>query len=187
MPFSLAIQEDTIYLGTVGSGIYRSTNGGTDWAEINSGITSKRIWSIYKTSNTIFASSLNGNLYRSTNGGDNWENANNCISSTTIIKEFATYKGKLFGTSTNKGAYMSSDNGTTWATHNSGIGVLVAKALEIANGELYVGVLQSVYKYDDTNQRWVRKSNCKTNQIVSSLKYINDSSSMVNYLLLMGM
>jgi photosystem II stability/assembly factor-like uncharacterized protein len=175
-PFSLGTHADTIYLGTISTGVYRSTNAGQSWTEVNTGIVNKQIWSIYTFGNTIFVGAASGNVYRSTNGGDNWTLANSGISSTTIIKNFASFNGKLFAASTNKGIYMSSDNGNTWVQHNTGIGGLVASALLVADGDLYASVMQYVYKYDSVNQSWVKKSTGIPNNTVTCLTYLKDNS-----------
>jgi len=175
-PFSLAIHADTIYLGTLSNGMYRSVNGGSGWTEINSGIVNKQIWTVYCTGNQIFAAAANGYIYRSSNGGDSWVTANSGISSTTIIKSFAAFDGKLFAASTNKGVYISADNGTTWTQHNSGITGLVASALLVAESDLFVSVLQLVYKYDRTAQTWTSKSNGIPNNTVTCLTGLKDNS-----------
>lgn len=175
-PFSLAIHADTIYLGTISNGLYRSVNAGTSWTEINTGIVNKQIWTIYCTGNQIFAAAANGNVYRSSNGGDSWVAANNGISSTTIIKSFAAFDGKLFAASTNKGIYISTDNGNTWAQHNSGITGLVASTLLVAENDLFAGVLQLVYKYDKAGQTWISKSNGIPNNTITCLTGLKDNS-----------
>lgn len=175
-PFSLGTHADTIYLGTISTGVYRSTNAGQSWTEVNTGIVNKQIWSIYTFGNTIFVGAASGNVYRSTNGGDNWTLANSGISSTTIIKNFASFNGKLFAASTNKGIYMSSDNGNTWVQHNAGITGLVASALLVADGDLYASVMQYVYKYDSVNQSWLKKSTGIPNNTVTCLTYLKDNS-----------
>lgn len=178
-PFSLATHADTIYLGTISTGVYRSTNAGASWTEVNVGITNKQIWSIYTFGNTILVGAASGNVYRSTNGGGSWVLANSGISSTTIIKNFVSFNGKLFAASTNKGVYMSSDNGNTWVQHNTGITGLVASALLVADGDLYVSVLQFVYKYDSVNQSWVKKSTGIPNNTVTCLTSLKDNSQNV--------
>jgi photosystem II stability/assembly factor-like uncharacterized protein len=162
-------------MGTVSNGIYRSTDGGSNWTQINEGITSMQIWNIAYVNGALFASSTGGMVFKSTNGGNNWVLSNTGISSTTIIRNFAFFNNKIFATSTNKGVYVSSDNGSSWNQHNSGIVGLVAEPLLVVENDLFVGVNQKVYKYDITNQNWISKSNGIPNNTVGSLTYIKDN------------
>ena len=175
LPFSLVIHDDVLYMGTVSNGIYRSTDGGSNWTQINEGITSMQIWNIAYVNGVFFASSTGGMVFKSTNGGNNWVLSNTGISSTTIIRNFAFFNNKIFATSTNKGVYVSSDNGSSWNQHNTGIVGLVAEPLLVVENDLFVGVNQKVYKYDITNQNWISKSNGIPNNTVGSLTYIKDN------------
>ncbi len=175
LPFSLTINNDTLYLGTLGNGIYRSTNGGSSWTQINSGISNMQIWNIAYVNGSLFASSTNGTVFKSTNGGDSWVLSNTGISTTTIIRNFAFFNNKIFATSTNKGVYISSDNGSSWTQHNTGLVGLVAEPLLVVDTDLFVGVNQKVYKYDSANQNWISKSVGIPNNTVTSLTYTKDN------------
>lgn len=53
--------------------IHKTTNGGLNWSDQNSGFTSMRwmaIWPV--TSDTVFMSGNNGRIIRTVNGGTNW-------------------------------------------------------------------------------------------------------------------
>lgn len=180
LAFSLAVNGDNIYLGTLSNGIYLSTDKGSSWKEINTGITNKQIWSISVTDNALFAGTASGGLFRSADNGSNWTAANTGISATTIIRSVAKFNNKLFATSTNQGIYVSTDNGTTWAKQNTGIVGLVAQPLLVTDAELYTGVLQSVYKYDATNDKWVAANSGIVNNTISSLTSIKDKAGVVN-------
>ena len=98
LPFSLVIHDDVLYMGTVSNGIYRSTDGGSNWTQINEGITSMQIWNIAYVNGALFASSTGGMVFKSTNGGNNWVLSNTGISSTTIIRNLLLQliKGFMF-------------------------------------------------------------------------------------------
>ena len=183
LPFSLMIHNDTIYMGTVGSGIYRSTDGGASWTQINNGITSMQIWAINQVGTAIFASSLSGNVYKSTNGGDTWVLSNIGISSTAIVRKFVSYNGKIFATTTNTGILISNDDGSSWAQHNSGIVGLVGGEIVVIENDLYATVNNKrVYKYDATNQKWIAKGNTGLpNQSIGCMTYIKDISQNITF------
>lgn len=84
-------------LGSVGNGIYRTTNGGANWVKLTNGLPltfgGKAILSMYKSDpQIIYASIGNGDasgagtwLCKTTNGGDNWTTVN--------TTDYATYQG----------------------------------------------------------------------------------------------
>jgi len=179
LAFSMAVNGDNIYLGTVGNGMFLSTDKGSSWKEINTGITNKQIWSISTVDNTLFAGTASGGLFRSTDNGSNWLTANNGISTTTIIRSIVKFDNKLFASSTNKGIYMSTDNGNSWTQHNTGIYSLVAQPLLATETDLFAGV-QRVYKYDKTNKNWIDANSGIINNTISSLVYLKDKSGITN-------
>jgi photosystem II stability/assembly factor-like uncharacterized protein len=64
----------TFYAATLG-GVYKTTDGGANWVEKNTGIIDSDIWTIGISPfdhNTLFAGTYGGILYRSTDGGNNW-------------------------------------------------------------------------------------------------------------------
>jgi photosystem II stability/assembly factor-like uncharacterized protein len=178
--FSLTVSGDNLYLGTLSNGVYLSTDKGASWKEINTGITNKQIWSIAVIGNTLFAGTAGGGLFRSTDNGSNWTAANNGISATTIIRSVVKFNNKLFATSTNQGIYVTTDNGNSWTKQNTGIVGLVAQPLLVTESELYTGVLQSVYKYDATNDKWVAANSGIVNNTISSLAYTKDKAGVGN-------
>jgi photosystem II stability/assembly factor-like uncharacterized protein len=182
-PFSLMINNDTVYMGTVGNGVYRSTDGGLTWTQINNGITSMQIWAINQVGTAIFASSTGGTVFKSTNGGDSWVLSNTGVSSTAIVKKFVSFNGKIFAATTNTGILISNDDGSSWAQHNSGIVGLVAGEIVVIENELYAAVNNKrVYKYDSTNQNWISKGNTGLpNQSIGCMTYIKDSSQNITF------
>ena len=67
----MALNGSTIFAGTDGSGVYLSTNNGSNWVASN-GSTGK-IYSFVTSGNNIFAGSDNG-VFLSTNNGGSWVN-----------------------------------------------------------------------------------------------------------------
>lgn len=180
LAYSLAVNGETLVLGTLSHGVYLSTDKGASWKEINTGITNKQVWSIAIIDNNFFAGTASGGLFRSTDNGSNWTAVNNGIASTTIIRSIVKFNNKLFATSTNKGIYISADNGANWTQHNNGIVGLVASPLLVAESELFTGVLQSVYRYDKANEKWVAANSGIINNTISALTYFKDKSGIIN-------
>jgi len=176
--FSLAISGDNIFAGTLSGGVFRSTNNGTNWTEINNGITIKQVWAIAALGNSIFAGTTNGGLFKSIDNGNTWIISNTGLPTTTIVRALAQFGTKLFATTTNSGVYVSLDNGSTWAQHNNGIVGLVARPLLTTETDLFVGVMQKVYKYDNTNSKWLTASAGIPNNTVTAIAQVKSNKDL---------
>lgn len=73
----LAINNGDIFAGTsdTSRGIFRSTDNGDNWSEINSGLTNTTVFALtINNSDDIFAGTFSGNggVFRSSNNGSTW-------------------------------------------------------------------------------------------------------------------
>ncbi|HPN38763.1 MAG TPA: T9SS type A sorting domain-containing protein [Melioribacteraceae bacterium] len=174
--YSMAFADNTIYVGTLSKGMFKSTDNGFSWIEINNNLPIKQVWSVNVINGVVFIGTNSGGIYKSTNNGESWESSNNGISNNAIIKDINKYENKYFAASSNAGIYVS-DNGNDWQQNNSGITGLVASCLLNTGNDLFCGVLQRVYKYDLANTSWIRMSTGLPNSSVNSLAYFDDNST----------
>ncbi|MFH0994405.1 MAG: hypothetical protein V1844_02785 [Pseudomonadota bacterium] len=73
------LSDNTVYVGTNGYGVYKTTNAGKDWTRMNQGLNTPfikgpgalRVHPRYPT--TLFASTQAGGIYKSTNGANTWQ------------------------------------------------------------------------------------------------------------------
>jgi photosystem II stability/assembly factor-like uncharacterized protein len=76
--YSIAIDpadSNTVYAGAWGGGVYKSTDGGGQWADVNNGLTNRIVRSLAidpADSNTLYAGTDN-NIYISYDGGQTWD------------------------------------------------------------------------------------------------------------------
>lgn len=117
-----------LYCGTLGKGIYYSSNKGKDWERRNTGIQNYLINSIDGNSEFLLATTeqnLLANIYFSKNKGKTWENLNNDTLkgskvlwplTTAIVNDGALYLRDITGT-----IYISTNLGKEWQNrHSSG-------------------------------------------------------------------
>lgn len=81
------MSNETIYVGTAECGIYKSTDSGVNWTEVNSGLTNKEVHSLVidpSATQTIYAGT-SGGVFKSTNGGVNWNKINSGLSNPVIV------------------------------------------------------------------------------------------------------
>lgn len=125
----------TIYVGTAGGGVWKSTNAGTSYKSIFDkycqsigaiGIDQKNPKTLYVgtgESNMRNSVSIGNGMYKSTDGGDNWKKIG--LDSTEHISRiivhptnsdivYAAVPGPLWNDSEHRGLYKSEDGGDTW-------------------------------------------------------------------------
>ena len=65
----------TIYAGTYGGGVFKSTNNGGSWDAVNSGLTNALVLSLAidpSAPDTLYAGTQQRGVFKSTNGGGSW-------------------------------------------------------------------------------------------------------------------
>jgi len=81
-------QNDNIYAGHFGSGVYKSFDQGTTWYRKSVGLGNLVIQSLAthpSSSDIVFAGTHKGGIYRSTNGGESWQPSGGGVLNNHII------------------------------------------------------------------------------------------------------
>jgi photosystem II stability/assembly factor-like uncharacterized protein len=154
----------TLYAGTAGGGVFKSTNGGANWNTANTGLGNFCVTALVidpLTPTTIYATTQGG-VFKSTNGGGNWSMIGfslwygyvtldslviDPITPTTLYSE------------TMAGVYKSADGGENWTVANTGIegAGYIAHLLTIdpiTPTTLYAMVGGSLYKTINGGGNW---------------------------------
>jgi photosystem II stability/assembly factor-like uncharacterized protein len=186
---SLAIDPtapNTVYAGTdfilesTGGcgGVFKSTNGGASWGEIDSSLT-ESVCSVFdfaidpKASATVYAATDNG-VYKSGNGGASWKAVNSglpcsdcysgdyygvfslAIDPTTPTTLYAAMQ--YYGGNQNGGVYKSTNGGAGWKAVNTGLtnqGVYSLAMDPTTPTTLYAGsVGAGIYKSTNGGENW---------------------------------
>ena len=154
--------SNDVFAGLSGK-IYRSSDTGSTWKMLNTGLASPNIWSIAgrKGTNILFAGSV-GLIYKSIDNGEKWTVIKNDLQdlkvSKILVNEtkniiFAVMQGSSSGGNT--GIYKSMDNGNSWtATGNDVFGTNVRDIEADAVGNLYIATDKGVYKSTDDAGTW---------------------------------
>ena len=122
--FSLSVNsQEYIFALTHGQGIYRSTDGGKNWTQQNTGLSDLYAYSIVINElGDIFVGTeygMNGGgVYLSNDNGQSWK----LISSITTVYTLALNgAGHIFAGTIGSGVLRSTDNGISWARINEGL------------------------------------------------------------------
>jgi photosystem II stability/assembly factor-like uncharacterized protein len=110
---SIASFGNTLLAGTL-AGIFRSTDEGATWTDVNNDWTRQQIWSFTKSDSAIFAGGSVFLVFRSTDDGKTWNHGDTSFSSGSVMA-LTSENGKLFAAAMEGGAYRSTDNGASWS------------------------------------------------------------------------
>lgn len=186
--FALAVDPTspkTLYAGDeFGSGIWKSTDGGSHWATVNvslPGTASARPPVLALAvdpahSSTIYAGTYGFGVFVSTNGGSSWSAAANGmrdtrVGSITVGPQGAAatplYAGTLGG-----GVYESLDGGESWTPSNQGL--LASVVYSVANdpaaaGVVYAATSDGVFQSADAGATWGESDSGLPPDIVAAL------------------
>jgi hypothetical protein len=135
--------QNVIFAGTEGSGVFRSTNKGASWTQINSGLTHIVVNAFAvlpppggKGDTVIFAGTQGG-ISRSTNLGSTWTSVDTALTKRIVFSLLAF--GNTIVAGTDAGVFLSTDRGTTWAEANTGMTASEIQCLTPGLLTLYAG------------------------------------------------
>ena len=148
---ALAVSGTNLFAGTMGNGIFLSTDNGTSWIQIDSGLSTNTgndyvyvyALAIYPNgaggTNLFAAQGIHG-LFLSTNNGTSWTSADSGLTSIDIFS-FAVNGTNLFVGTSGSGVSLSTNNGASWTSDSTGLsnnwGYSDANALIVSGTYLY--------------------------------------------------
>jgi photosystem II stability/assembly factor-like uncharacterized protein len=154
---SLASNDAYLFAVIQANGLYRSSDNGISWTEINTGgaIGGSPAPVLAARGANIFYASLTAGVARSTDNGDHWIQDTSVLKSASITS--ITFHGSdiIVGT-INHGVYRSSDNGASWKPMKEGLPTnLQISTLAVSEDYLFVGFAAgAVYRYSDSDGYW---------------------------------
>lgn len=108
--------DNEIYVGTYGLGLYKSTNEGVTWTQMNNGIINKDILSVNGSDSLIISSSFGG-INITYNKGIIWNNLSQGLNNSSVTS-LLSVGNNLFAGTYGSGIFRSIDNGETWVKLN---------------------------------------------------------------------
>ncbi len=163
--YSLLIDGINIYAGTAGSGVYLTTNDGTNWVQQTS-LPNLVVNSLAKKDSCILAATTTNGVYYSTNNGTNWiqSGLNGITAKALYVLDSLVYAGTIFG-----GVYKSSNNGVNWI--QTSLMFLDVNSFIAEGNKLYAGTTSSgIYYTTNQGANWTQTS-MTTNSFFSFSTY----------------
>jgi len=124
--FALASSGTNLFAGS-SNGLFVSTNDGTTWAKVTSGLPPNGLTYVIAVSNqsasaNLYAGTDTAGLFLSTDGGTTWKAINNGLTNYQYgVSSIAIMGTNLFAGTNDAGVFRSTDNGTSWTAVNSGL------------------------------------------------------------------
>jgi hypothetical protein len=151
------VDENTVYAGTLHSGVLKSRDGGGTWRQSNQGLRILDVRALALDSakpDVLFAGMENGGVYRSTDGGATWQPSATGMNPNDSVRDLAvdpTNPQIVFAGTINSGVYRSSDSGRLWVAFNKNLSTRAVKALALSanGGTLYAATEgEGVFRLD---------------------------------------
>jgi hypothetical protein len=135
-----------IFAGTLGHGIFFSTDYGTNWIQTDSNTWKDSFIStlLLKDSN-IFAGTYSRGVLRSTNNGTSWSVTNSGL---VYVNVFAltSVDTKIIAGTYGGGVYISTNNGTNWTAVNTGLNDAYVNAFAVIGSNLFAGMESGIWR-----------------------------------------
>jgi photosystem II stability/assembly factor-like uncharacterized protein len=134
-------------------GIYRSTNNGLNWVNVNNGVLySTRIPTVEFIGSTIYAGTYGNGLFTSTDNGDNWNtNAFNY----TYLNKIVVNGGNIYIGTYGSALYYSSNNGSNWIQANNGLDSWWIFDIAFSGSTIFAGsYLNGIYRSTNNMTSW---------------------------------
>jgi len=169
--------DRTIYAGTFGGGVYKSTNGGDSWSAVNSGLAHTNVWALAispSSNQTLYAGTCPGGLFKSTNGGDSWSavsQVETCIESVAVDPSTSDNVYVIGST----GVFKSTNGGAAWSAVIVPYGARSLVVDPSSKETIYALAAQGVYKSTDGAANWSAANSGLTSGVIALLPDPTDS------------
>ncbi|MGB4978132.1 MAG: hypothetical protein WBR35_15485, partial [Anaerolineae bacterium] len=153
--------DSSVYAGTYGNGIHRSTNNGTTWQPVNSGLQDQRFYGLAthpSNAAIVLAAGYEHGVYRTTNHGASWQRSQPTDINFINAVAFYLADGNIaFAGTDDRGMYRSTNGGASFQANNTGL--TNHRVWTIVNASrspqlVYVGTSGGVFRSTDQGVNW---------------------------------
>jgi hypothetical protein len=159
----LAVSGSSIFAATLNR-VYRSTDSGTNWTVVDSGLTNMSVSALAVSGNgNVFAgtgsysgygSYYKGGIFLSTDNGTSWTAVNSGLPANTSIRSFAVSGNNVFAGTDSDGVFLSADNGAHWTEADAGLPRVYYARLAASGNNIFCGCKYGVYRSSNFGTSW---------------------------------
>jgi len=102
---SFAVSGTNLFAGTDGGGVFLSTNNGTSWTAVNTGLTDRYVNALAVSGSNLFAGTFLDGVFLSTNNGTSWTEVSTGLPFITFVYALAVSGTNLFAGTYNDGVW----------------------------------------------------------------------------------
>jgi ligand-binding sensor domain-containing protein len=133
---SFAVSGTNLFVGTGGGGVFLSTDNGSSWTEVNSGLMNTCVYSL-AVSGTNLIAGTNGGVFLSTNNGTSWTSTGPGFAAEVF--SLAVSGTNLFAGTIVYGIFLSTNNGRSWTAASAGLTNKWVWSLAVSGTNLFAG------------------------------------------------
>ncbi len=149
------------FVGTLGTGIYRTRDGGATWQPSISGLLNLDVYALASRGvDTLFAGTASG-VFRSADSGATWTLAASGLPAAPVRALVTRSGNTLFAGTSGSGIFRSTNDGLTWTEATAGLQHQDVRALvsSASNEWLFAGTASGgVYASTDMGSNWTLAS-----------------------------
>ncbi|MBI5286366.1 MAG: hypothetical protein HY878_02090 [Deltaproteobacteria bacterium] len=145
-----------IYIGTEGSGVFKSSDGGEAWVSASSGLHNPFVSTMAVTKDEILAGTRGG-LFKSGDMGRNWQLVTTLPPGLLVSYIMVDKNGTIYVAIWGSGVYKSKDGGATWEVLKENLSSPFVNSIAIdSSGDLYAATEGGVFKSKGGGPDWVQ-------------------------------
>ena len=165
---TVTFSGSNIFAGTSGDGMFRSTNNGTSWSVMNSGLVGLEFPAFAISGTNLYAGTEGSGVFLSTNNGASWS----ALAPLTNQNVFAlaVSGNDLYAGVDGGGVFRSTNNGASWTNSTTGMTNSRITSLAIIGTNLFAGTFGGgVFLSTNNGTSWQAVINGLTNLDVWTL------------------
>lgn len=154
---ALLVSGTTIFAGT-NAGVWSTTDDGTTWTQVNTGLTTLDVRALALNGTTLYAGTNGGGVFRTADNGTTWTATNTGLTFGAVYSLAANGTDVYAGTN---GGGVFRLSGTTWTAANTGLSdnaqvhsLLINGNDLFAGGQLVVNDSRHIYRTSDKGAKW---------------------------------
>jgi photosystem II stability/assembly factor-like uncharacterized protein len=139
--------HDVAWAGTLGRGIFKTTDGGGGWTVASTGLGDLSVEALAvdpARPNVLYAGTFSSGVFKSSDGGATWAASRNGMRATESVKALVVnplQPDVVYAGSYESGVYVSTNSGASWVLVNNGLRNRAIRTLSISRdgSVLYAG------------------------------------------------
>jgi len=159
-----------LFAGVYNGGVYRSTDNGVNWTQVNTGLTTTLVYAVAVSpatdgtgSTNLFAGTKGDGIFRSTDRGESWTAVNTGLTRWYItalaVASNGTGGANIFAGTVDMGVFRSTDNGAGWTEVNTGLPNFDSKnivSLTVIGTDLYACTWGGLFRSTNSAESWTQ-------------------------------